>query len=181
MGYEVLKRMNKSVQILLVFAIAFLAIQLLTWSIAEAGKKYPRIRADAGDDFKAVENKEVKLDGSDSRGGFKKFTDFEWELVRVNGVKVKNNNEPFQINNNDEREASFTAPEVTSGQVTYEFKLKVRDEVDREDEDTVKIQVMNQQAPVGSTTNQQAPVGSTTNQHAPVGSTTNQHAPVGPT
>lgn len=146
-------RMNKFVPVLLVFVIAFAAMQLLTWSIAEAGKKYPRIRADAGDDFKALENKEVKLDGSDSRGGFKKFTDFEWELVRVNGAKV--NNEPFQINNGDEKEASFMAPEVASGEVTYEFKLKVRDEVDREDDDTVKVQVMNQQpsvpVPVGPT------------------------------
>lgn len=139
-------RMNKFVPVLLVFVIAFAAMQLLTWSIAEAGKKYPRIRADAGDDFKALENKEVKLDGSDSRGGFKKFTDFEWELVRVNGAKV--NNEPFQINNGDEKEASFMAPEVASGEVTYEFKLKVRDEVDREDDDIVKIVVMNQQASV---------------------------------
>jgi hypothetical protein len=143
-------RMNKSVHVLLVFAIAFAAIQLLTWSIAEAGK-YPRIRADAGDDFKVFENKEVKLDGSDSKGGFKKFTDFEWELVRVNGVKVQNNNEPFQINNDDEKQASFMAPEVTSGEVTYEFKLKVRDEVDREDDDIVTVHVVNQQAPVGPT------------------------------
>ena len=144
-------RMNKFVPVLLVFVIAFAAMQLLTWSIAEAGKKYPKIRADAGDDFKASENKEVKLDGSDSRGGFKKFTDFEWELVRVNGAKV--NNEPFQINNGDEKEASFMAPDVASGEVTYEFKLKVRDEVDREDDDTIKIVVMNQQAsvPVGPT------------------------------
>jgi hypothetical protein len=143
-------RMNKSVHVLLVFAIAFAAIQLLTWSIAEAGK-YPRIRADAGDDFKVFENKEVTLDGSDSKGGFKKFTDFEWELVRVNGVKVQNNNEPFQINNDDEKQASFMAPEVTSGEVTYEFKLEVRDEVDREDDDIVMVHVVNQQAPVGPT------------------------------
>lgn len=146
-------RMNKFVPVLLVLVIAFAAMQLLTWSIAEAGKKYPKIRADAGDDFKVSENKEVKLDGSDSRGGFKKFTDFEWELVRVNGAKV--NNEPFQINNGDEKEASFMAPDVASGEVTYEFKLKVRDEVDREDDDIVKIVVMNQQAsvpvPVGPT------------------------------
>ncbi|HEY9398628.1 MAG TPA: hypothetical protein VIP29_01890 [Nitrososphaeraceae archaeon] len=145
--------MNKFVPVLLVLVIAFAAMQLLTWSIAEAGKKYPKIRADAGDDFKVSENKEVKLDGSDSRGGFKKFTDFEWELVRVNGAKV--NNEPFQINNGDEKEASFMAPDVASGEVTYEFKLKVRDEVDREDDDIVKIVVMNQQAsvpvPVGPT------------------------------
>ena len=139
-------RMNKFVPVLLVLVIAFAAMQLLTWSIAEAGKKYPKIRADAGDDFKVSENKEVKLDGSDSRGGFKKFTDFEWELVRVNGAKV--NNEPFQINNGDEKEASFMAPDVASGEVTYEFKLKVRDEVDREDDDIVKIVVMNQQASV---------------------------------
>jgi hypothetical protein len=143
-------RMNKSLHILLVFAIAFAGIQLLTWSIAEAGK-YPKIRADAGDDLKVLENKEVKLDGSDSRGGFKKFVDFEWELVRVNGVKVQNNNEPIQINNDDESEASFVAPEVTSGEVTYEFKLNVRDEVDREDDDIVMVHVMNQQVPVGPT------------------------------
>jgi hypothetical protein len=160
--------MNKFVQVLLVFAIAFAAMQLLTWSIAEAGK-YPRIKADAGDDFKVFENKEVKLDGSDSKGGFKKFTDFEWELVRVNGAKVQNNE--LQINNDDEEKASFMAPEVTSGEVTYEFKLKVKDEVDREDDDNVIIRVMNQQAPVGSTTGQQAPVGSTTGQQAPVGPT----------
>lgn len=143
-------RMNKSVHVLLVIAIAFAAIQLLTWSIAEAGK-YPRIRADAGDDFKTFENKEVKLDGSDSRGGFKKFTDFEWELVRVNGVKVQKNNDPIQIENADEEQASFIAPEVASGEVTYEFKLKVKDEVDREDDDIVMIHVMNQQVPAGPT------------------------------
>lgn len=143
-------RMNKSLHVLLVIVIAFAAVQLLTWSIAEAGK-YPRIRADAGDDFKTFENKEVKLDGSDSRGGFKKFTDFEWELVRVNGVKVQNNNEPIQIENADEEQASFIAPEVLSGEVTYEFKLKVKDEVDREDDDIVKVHVMKQQAPTGPT------------------------------
>ncbi len=144
-------RMNKFVHVLLVFAIAFAAMQLLMWDTAEA-KKYPRIRADAGDDFKVMENQEVKLDGSDSRGGFKKFTDYEWELVRVNGAKV--NNEPFQINNGDDEKASFVAPDV-SGEVIYEFKLQVRDEVDREDDDIVKVHVMNQQAsaavPVGPT------------------------------
>lgn len=143
-------RMNKSVHVLLVIAITFAAIQLLTWAVAEAGK-YPRIRADAGDDFKVFEGKEVKLDGSGSKGGFKKFTDFEWELVRVNGAKVQNNNEPIQINNDDEEQASFKAPQVTSGQVTYEFKLKVKDEVDREDDDIVMVHVVNQQAPVGPT------------------------------
>jgi hypothetical protein len=90
-------------------------------------------------------------------------------LVRVNGAKVQNNE--LQINNDDEEKASFMAPEVTSGEVTYEFKLKVKDEVDREDDDNVIIRVMNQQAPVGSTTSQQAPVGSTTSQQAPVGPT----------
>lgn len=143
-------RMNKSLHVLLVIVIAFAAVQLLTWSIAEAGK-YPRIRADAGDDFKTFENKEVKLDGSDSRGGFKKFTDFEWELVRVNGVKVQNNNEPIQIENADEEQASFISPEVASGEVIYEFKLKVKDEVDREDDDIVMVHVMKQQAPTGPT------------------------------
>ena len=63
-------------------------MQISTLDTAEAGK-YPRIRADAGDDFKVFENKEVKLDGSESRGGFKKFVDFEWELVRINGIRYK--------------------------------------------------------------------------------------------
>jgi hypothetical protein len=72
--------------------------------------------------FKVSENKEVKLDGSESRGGFKKFVDFEWELVRINGTKVQNNNEPFEINNDDKSRASFIAPEVVSGEATYEFK-----------------------------------------------------------
>ena len=123
-------------------------MQLLTWSIAEAGK-YPRIRADAGDDFKVFENHEVKLDGSDSRGAFKKFVDFKWELVRIDGIKVQNN-EPFQINNDDKKQASFTAPHVSSGEVVYEFKLKVRDEIDREDDDVVEVHVINQQVPVGA-------------------------------
>ena len=142
-------RMNKYVHVLLIFAIAFTVIQLLTWSTAEAGKKYPKLRADAGDDFKALENQEVKLDGSDSKGAFKKFVDFEWELVRVNGAKV--NNDPFEINNNDEKQASFMAPEVPSGEVTYEFKLNVKDEVDREDDDIITVHVVNQQVPVGPT------------------------------
>jgi len=141
--------MNKSVHVLLVLAIMFTAMQLLTWGTAEAGK-YPRIRADAGNDFKVMENQEVKLDGSDSRGGFKKFVDYEWELVRVNGSKVQNNNEPFEINNDDKSKASFMAPDV-SGEITYEFQLKVRDEIDREDDDVVTVHVMNQQVPVGPT------------------------------
>ena len=82
-------RMNKYAQVLLVFAIVFTAVQLLTWSTGRGREKYPKLRADAGDDFKTLENKEVKLDGSDSKGAFKKFVDFEWELVRVNGAKVK--------------------------------------------------------------------------------------------
>lgn len=143
-------RMNKYVHVLLVFAIVFTAVQLLTWSTAEAGKKYPKLRADAGDDFKTFENKEVKLDGSDSKGAFKKFVDFEWELVRVNGAKVQNN-QPIEINNDNEKTASFMAPDVPSGEVTYEFKLKVKDEVDREDDDIVTVHVMNQQVPVGPT------------------------------
>lgn len=142
-------RMNKHVHVLLVFAIVFTAMQLLTWSIAEAGK-YPRLRADAGDDFKALENQEVKLDGSDSKGAFKKFVDFEWELVRVNGAKVQDN-QPLEINNDDKKQASFIAPEIPSGEVTYEFKLKVKDEVDREDDDIVTVHVMKQQVPVGPT------------------------------
>ena len=141
-------RMNKFAHVLLVFATVFITMQISTLDTAEAGK-YPRIRADAGNDFKVSENKEVKLDGSESRGGFKKFVDFEWELVRVNGAKV--NNQPFEINNNDEKQASFVAPEVPSGEITYEFKLKVRDTVDREDDDIVTVHVMNQQVPVGPT------------------------------
>jgi hypothetical protein len=141
-------RMNKYVPVLLMFALVFSATQLFTWSTAEAGK-YPRLRADAGDDFKAFENQEVKLDGSDSKGAFKKFVDFEWELVRINGAKV--NDQPFEISNNDEKQASFMAPEVPSGEITYEFKLKVRDTVDREDDDIVTVHVMNQQVPVGPT------------------------------
>jgi hypothetical protein len=142
-------RMNNYVYVLLVFAVAFTAIQLLTWGTAEAGK-YPRIRADAGDDMKVVENQEVKLDGSDSRGAFKKFTNYDWELVRVNGVKVQNN-QPFQIDDNNKPEASFKAPQVATGEATYEFKLKVRDELDREDDDIVTVFVMKQQPtlPVG--------------------------------
>lgn len=142
-------RMNKYVHVLLVFAIVFTAMQLLTWSVAEAGKKYPKLRADAGDDFKTFEKQEVKLDGSDSKGAFKKFVDFEWELVRVNGAKVQD--QPFEINNGDEKQASFLAPEVPTGEVTYEFKLKVKDTVDREDDDIVTVHVMNQQVPVGPT------------------------------
>ena len=141
-------RMNKYVHVLLVFATVFTAMQLLTWSVAEAGK-YPKLRADAGDDFKAFEKQEVKLDGSDSKGAFKKFVDFEWELVRVNGAKVQD--QPFEINNGDKKQASFMAPEVPSGEVTYEFKLKVKDTVDREDDDIVTVHVMKQQVPVGPT------------------------------
>ena len=141
-------RMNKYVPVLLIFAIVFSAIQLLTLSTTEAAK-YPRLRADAGQDFKALENQQVTLDGSNSKGAFKKFVDFEWELVRVNGAKVSN--QPFEINNNDEKQASFMAPDVPSGEVTYEFKLKVRDTVDREDDDIVTVHVMNQQVPAGPT------------------------------
>ena len=50
-------RMNKYVHVLLVFAVVFTAMQLLTWSTAEAGKKYPKLRADAGDDFKTLEKR----------------------------------------------------------------------------------------------------------------------------
>ena len=144
-------RMNNYVYVLLVLAVAFTAIQLLTWGTAEAGK-YPRIRADAGSDMKVFENQEVKLDGSDSRGAFKKFVNYDWELVRVNGAKVQNN-QPIAIDNDDKPEASFKAPEVAAGEVTYEFKLKVKDEVDREDDDIVTVHVMNQQptVPVGPT------------------------------
>ena len=142
-------RMNKSVNILLVLAIMFTGTQLLIWDTAEAGK-YPRLRADAGDDIKVMANQEVKLDGSDSKGAFKKFVDYEWELVRVNGIKVQDNDVPFEINNVDKSKASFMAPDV-SGEVTYEFKLQVRDEVDREDDDVVTVHVMNQQVPVGPT------------------------------
>jgi hypothetical protein len=130
--YMEIIRMNKSVQVLIVLAIMFTAMQLLTWDTADAGKKYPRIKADAGNDFKVLENQEVNLDGSGSKGGF------------------KNNNEPIEINNDDKPKASFTAPDV-SGEATYEFQLKVRDEVDREDDDVVTVHVMNQQAPVGPT------------------------------
>ena len=70
-------RMNKYVPVLLIFAIVFSATQVLTWSTAEAGK-YPRLRADAGNDFKTFENQEVTLDGSGSKGAFKKFVDYEW-------------------------------------------------------------------------------------------------------
>jgi hypothetical protein len=150
MSYGDLMRMNKSVHILLVFASVFTTMQISTLDTAEAGK-YPKIRADAGDDFKVSENKEVELDGSESRGGFKKFVDFEWELVRINGTKVQNNNEPFEITNDDKSRASFMAPGVVSGEATYEFKLTVHDEIDREDDDTAMVHVMNQQLPVGPT------------------------------
>jgi hypothetical protein len=150
--YEIRRfmRMNKFVHFLMVFASVFITMQISTLDTTEAGK-YPRIRADAGDDFKVFENKEVELDGSEIRGGFKKFVDFEWELVRINGTKVQNNNEPFEINNDDKSKASFMAPEVLSGEATYEFKLTVRDEIDREDDDTVMVHVMSQQPPVGPT------------------------------
>jgi hypothetical protein len=150
MRYGAFMRMNKFAHVLLVFATVFITMQISTLDTAEAGK-YPRIRADAGNDFKVSENKEVKLDGSESRGGFEKFVDFEWELVRINGTKVQNDNEPFEINNADKSRASFMAPEVVSGEATYEFKLTVRDEIDREDDDTVMVHVMNQQLPIGPT------------------------------
>jgi K319L-like, PKD domain len=143
-------KMNKSVYVLLVFASVFTTMQTFTLDTAEAAK-YPRIRANAGNDFNVVENQEAKLDGSESRGGFKKFVDFEWELLRVNGIKVQNNNETFEIKNDDKSRASFMAPEVASGEATYEFKLTVRDEIDREDDDNVIVHVMNQQTPVGPT------------------------------
>ena len=142
-------KMNKYVNVLLVFAVVFTAMQLLAWSTAEAGK-YPRLRADAGNDFKAFENQEITLDGSNSKGAFKKFVDFEWELVRINGAKVQDN-QPFEIKNDDKKQASFMAPQVPSGEVTYEFKLKVRDSIDREDDDIVTVHVMKQQVPVGPT------------------------------
>jgi len=138
-------RMNKYVHVLLVLATLFSLEQLLTWDTTEAGR-YPRIRADAGDDIKVFENQEVELDGSDSRGGFEKFVDFEWKLVRINGLKAVGD-QPFEINDADEEKASFIAPKVPSGEVTYEFKLTVRDEIDREDDDTVMVYVMSQQAP----------------------------------
>jgi hypothetical protein len=150
MRYGAFMRMNKFVHVLLVFATVSITMQISTLDTAEAGK-YPRIRADAGNDFKVSENKEANLDGSESRGGFEKFVDFEWELVRINGTKVQNDNEPFEINNADKSRASFMAPEVVSGEATYEFKLTVRDEIDREDDDTVTVHVMNQQLPVGPT------------------------------
>ena len=141
--------MNKYVPVLLMFAIVFSATLLLTLSTAEAGK-YPRLRADAGADFKTFENQKVTLDGSGSKGAFKKFVDYEWELVRINGAKVSD--QPFQINNDDKKQASFVAPKVPAGEVTYEFKLKVRDTVDREDDDIVTVHVMKQQQmPVGPT------------------------------
>ena len=63
------------------------------------------------------------------------------------------NNQPIEIENDDKPQASFKAPEVAAGEVTYEFKLKVKDEVDREDDDIVTVHVMNQQptVPVGPT------------------------------
>jgi len=72
-------------------------------------------------------------------------------LVRINGTKVQNNNEPFEINNDDKSTASFIAPEVVLGEATYEFKLTVRDEIDREDDDTVMVHMVNQRLPVGPT------------------------------
>src|SRR4030095_10650455 len=116
MRYGVFMTINKFVHVLLVFASVFITMQISTLDTAEAGK-YPRIRADAGDDFKVSENKEAKLDGSESRGGFKKFVDFEWELVRINGTKVQNNNEPFEINNDDKSRASFMAPRSSQGKL----------------------------------------------------------------
>jgi len=150
MGNEVFIKMNKYLHVLLVFASVLTTMQTFTLDTTEAAK-YPRIRADAGNDFKAFENEEVKLDGSDSRGGHKKFVDYDWEVIRVNGTKVQNNNEPFEIINNGESRASFIAPEVNSGETTYEIKLTVRDEIDREDDDDVIVHVMNQQAPLGPT------------------------------
>jgi hypothetical protein len=50
MRYSVFMRMNKFVHVLMVFASVFITMQISTLDTAEAGK-YPRIRADAGDDF----------------------------------------------------------------------------------------------------------------------------------
>ena len=58
MKYDVFMRMNKFVHVLMVFASVFITMQISTLDTAKAGK-YPRIRADAGDDFKVFENKEV--------------------------------------------------------------------------------------------------------------------------
>ena len=149
MGNEVFIKMNKYLHVLIVFASVLTTMQSFTMDTTEAAK-YPRIRADAGNDFKTFEN-EVKLDGSESRGGHKQFVDYNWEVIRVNGTKIQNNNEPFEINSNGESRASFMAPEVTSGETTYEFKLTVRDEIDREDDDNVIVHVMNQQAPLWPT------------------------------
>jgi len=74
---------------------------------------------------------------------------FRSNEFKVNGTKVQNNNEPFEINSNGESTASFMAPEITSGETTYEFKLTVRDEIDREDDDNIIVHVTNQQAPWG--------------------------------
>jgi hypothetical protein len=72
-------------------------------------------------------------------------------IGQINGTKVQNNNEPFEINNADKSRASFMSPEVVSGEATYEFKLTVHDEIDREDDDTVMVHVVNQRLPVGPT------------------------------
>lgn len=126
MGNDVIIKMNKYLHVLILFASVLTTMQTFTLDTSEAAK-YPRIRADAGNDFKAFENEEVKLDGSESRGGHKKFVDYNWEVIRVNGTKVQNNIEPFEIINNGESRASFMAPEITLGETTYEFKLTVRD------------------------------------------------------
>ncbi len=76
---------------------------------------------------------------------------FRSNEFKVNGTKVQNNNEPFEINSNGESTASFMAPEITSGETTYEFKLRVRDEINREDDDNIIVHVTNQQAPLGPT------------------------------
>ena len=82
-------RMNKYVISFAGFCNCIYSSATFDMEYGRGRKKYPKLRADAGDDFKTLENKEVKLDGSDSKGAFKKFVDFEWELVRVNGAKVK--------------------------------------------------------------------------------------------
>ena len=43
------------------------------------------------------------------------------------------------------------APGVPSGEAIYEFKVTVRDEIHRADDDSAIVHVIKQQAPVGPT------------------------------
>ena len=100
--------------IILVSSVLFIGYQEVN------AKKYPVMRAKAGQDFTASVGSNVKLDGSDSKGGWKKFTSFEWQLVRFDGLKIDTDDEnDVDIKNSDKKIAFFTP--LRAG--TYEFEL----------------------------------------------------------